>query len=281
MIFHLAVNPHAGCSRVLKSKVKGMRRSRWIFGVILLALEAALVPGICAESDSKEPAPLSLEQVVRSLDARSRARAQALRQFDGIRTYRVQYHGFPSGHAEMVVAVHYRAPATKDFRIVSQSGSKLIIDHVFKPLLESEHQGAADPARVEVTSRNYEFALTGFEPGPEGGLYVLTAKPRFADRFLFRGRVWVDARDFAVVRIEGQPSESLSFWIRRTEIHHTYRKVESFWLPAEDLSTTYLRLGGHADLSIQYDRYDIRQADPVPSTDVEAGVSPLAITTVN
>lgn len=250
--------------------------------VILLIVAAALIQGVRAQSESKESAPaLNLEQIVHNLDSRSRARAQALRQFEGKRIYQVQYHGFPSGHAEMVVAVRYQAPATKDFRIVSQSGSRMIIEHVFKPMLESERQGAADPARVEVTSRNYEFTLAGLEHNPDGDLYVLRAKPRAADRFLFRGKVWVDARDFAVVKIEGEPAESLSFWIRRTEIHHIYRKVDSFWLPAEDRSTTYLRLGGHADFSIQYEHYEIRQADPMPGPDVEAGVSPEAITTTN
>lgn len=263
---------------MFESKVMGMRWSRCIFCVILLVAGVTLVPGMCAQEDTKESAPLSLEQIVRNLDARSRARAQALRQFEGKRIYQVQYHGFPSGHAEMVVAVRYQAPATKDFRIISQSGSKLIIEHVFKPMLESERQGAANPLRVEVTSRNYAFALTGFEHGPDGDYYVLSAKPRTADKFLFRGKVWVDARDFAVVKIEGEPAESLSFWIRRTEIHHTYRKIDSFWLPAEDRSTTYLRFGGHADFSIQYEHYDIRQADPIPAADVEAGVSPQAIT---
>lgn len=259
-------------------KVMGMRWWPGILGVILLVAGVTLVPGVRAQWDAKASAPLSLEQIVRNLDARSRARAQALRQFEGTRIYQVQYHGFPSGHAEMVVDVRYQAPTTKDFHIVSQSGSKLIIEHVFKPMLESERQGAADPARVEVTSRNYEFTLAGLEHGPDGDLYILKAKPRIADRFLFRGKIWVEGRDFAVVKIEGEPAESLSFWIRRTEIHHTYRKIDSFWLPAEDHSTTYLRLGGHADFSIQYEHYAIRQADPIPAADVEAGVSPQAIT---
>lgn len=258
-----------------------MRLSPRILWIAVLAVEATLATGVRAQSGSGAPAPLSLDQIVHNLDARSRARALALRQFDGTRIYQVQYHGFPSGRAEMVVAVQYQAPATKSFHIVSESGSKIIIEHVFKPMLESERQGAADPLRVEVTSRNYEFALAGFERSPDGDLYVLTAKPRKADRFLFRGKVWVDARDFAVVRIEGEPAASLSFWIRRTEIHHTYRKIDGFWLPAEDRSTTYLRLGGHADLSIQYQHYDIREADPVPAADVEAGVSPPAISTSN
>ena len=43
----------------------------------------------------------------------------------------------------MIVMAHYSAPATKSFDIISQSGSKLLLNRVLKRLLESEKDAAA------------------------------------------------------------------------------------------------------------------------------------------
>jgi len=213
---------------------------------------------------------MPLDEVVRNLDTSNRERAEALRQYEATRTYAMQYHGFPSGHAEMVVRVRFQAPATKQFNIVSQTGSHVIVDRVFKPMMDREREGASDPARVETTSRNYQFSLAGYERTPDGDRYVLNAKPRSEDRLLFRGKVWVDAKEFAVVRIEGEPAESPSFWIKRTEIRHSYKKIDGFWLPSENRSTSYLRFGGRAELSIEYQKYEITDARPLQQTRVSA-----------
>ena len=84
-------------------------------------------------------APLPVDQVVKRLQERNAERAAALDQYDATRVYRMQYRGFPSNRdAEMVVEMTYRAPNSKQFKVVSESGSKLIVERVFKKLLEAE-----------------------------------------------------------------------------------------------------------------------------------------------
>jgi hypothetical protein len=53
-------------------------------------------------------------------------------------------------------------------------------------------------------------------------------------KFLYRGKIWVDAKDLALTQIEGEPAKNLSFWIKKTDIAHKYTKVEDFRLPAEN-----------------------------------------------
>jgi hypothetical protein len=38
------------------------------------------------------------------------------------------------------------------------------------------------------------------------------------------GRIWVDAADYAIVRIEGKPAKNPSFWVKTVHFVHTYRK---------------------------------------------------------
>lgn len=221
---------------------------------------------ITEQERAAEGAPLSLEQVVTNLEERNAQRAAALKEFEGKRIYRMQYRGFPSDRdAEMVVKVSFRAPNSKAFTVVSQTGSNFVIDHVFKKLLEGEQEAVQAENRQDtaLTRQNYNFQLAGYETTPEGSQYVLKLFPRTKNKFLYRGKVWVDAKDFAVVRIEAEPGKNPSFWIKKTDIAHRYVKVNDFWLPAENRTESFVRLGGKATLSIEYQDYKIIKATPL------------------
>src|SRR6266567_6520986 len=62
------------------------------------------------------PAALSMEEIVSRLVERNLQRSRALESYQGTRTYRLDYRGFPgSRKAEMTVEVNYKAPSTKEF----------------------------------------------------------------------------------------------------------------------------------------------------------------------
>jgi hypothetical protein len=216
-------------------------------------------------------APLTAEQVICNLVQMNLHRVQALRAYTGTRTYRVEYHGFPGTRsAEMVVGVKYLSPGTKEFTVRSATGSKLIIDKVFKKLLDAEQEAQDEEIqrRSALTDENYSFTLTGYENGLSGARYVLKVEPRTKDKFLYRGRIWVDAEDFAVVRMEGEPAKNPSFWTKRAEIVQVYMKTSDFWLPAQNHSVTAIRLGGYAELTIDYKDYEITGANQVSSLSI-------------
>ncbi len=213
------------------------------------------------------PRPLTAEQVVNNLVQHNLQRAAALHAYRSTRTYRIEYRGFPSSRsAEMVVDVKYRSPFTKEFAIRSESGSKLLVEKVLRRLLQSEQEAQNDEnqTRIALNNENYELKLLGNEPAPTGLLYILFAEPRAKNKYLFRGKVWVDARDFAVVRMEGAPAKNPSFWIKDTKIEQLYAKVGDFWLPLSNRSTSAIRLGGTANLTIDYRDYKIISAAPLP-----------------
>jgi len=218
-------------------------------------------------------APLPVEQVVNNLVRKDAERAQALRHYESTRIYRLVYRGFPGDRdAEMTVEASYDSPSTKNFKVISQSGSKLVIDRVFKRLLESETE-ASEPemhAHTLLNRDNYDFALIGFEASGAdssranslyahslggSGQYVLAVYPKTKSKYLYRGKVWVDGIDFAVTRIEAEPALNPSFWTKKSEIHHEYMKVQDFWLPRRNESVSYIRLGGRATLTIEYNNY--------------------------
>ena len=206
--------------------------------------------------------PLTADQIVCNLMQRNQERAAALKSYTGARVYKLHYHGFPgSRDAEMVVEATYNAPASKQFKVVSEKGSKFIINKILKRLLASEQEALERENRKEtaLTPQNYGFTLEGEESSADSRFYVLHAEPKRKNKFLFRGKIWVDAKDFAVARIEAEPAKNPSFWISRTRIEHLYMKIEDFWLPVKNTSRTNVRLGGTATLTIEYKDYAVTQ----------------------
>jgi hypothetical protein len=233
-----------------------------------LSLSLSVTAAARQAPESRSPgnnSPLTLDQILGNLELRNAQRAAALEQFEGKRIYRMQYHGFPGDKAaEMVVKVSFHAPDSKQFTVISETGSKFVIDHVLKKLLESEQDAfkGDNQQAMALTRDNYDFQLAGYEPGPGGGQYVLKLLPKTKNKYLYRGTIWIDAKDFAVARIEGEPGKNPSMWIKKTDIAHRYAKIGDFWLPAENLTESSTRLGGRATLSIQYQDYKIIKASP-------------------
>lgn len=82
------------------------------------------------------------------------------------------------------------------------------------------------------------------------------------NKLLYRGKIWIDSEDYAVVRVEAQPAENPSFWIKSTEIHHLYEKDGEFWLPRMNRSESKIRLGGTSMLTIDYGVYQFEGSQP-------------------
>jgi len=249
-----------------------------------LLLLALLWPaGARAQSSAPQPViepRMSLPQVLDKLVEKNAERADALQKYQGRRTYMLDYKGFPAAfHAEMAVDMTYDAPATKQFKIVSQSGPQWIIDRVLKRLLEAELESMNEEnrKRVALNSSNYDFSDFERQNAPDNCSYVLAVQPKNANKLLYRGRIWVDSKDFAVCRIEAEPAKNPSFWIKKTEIHHSYVKIGDFWLPSENESISTIRVGGRAVLTIKYLNYEILAARGLKTNDPGPSTSSLAL----
>ena len=246
-------------------------------GLLMILLSLMWADNCHAQTVVREPgvaARLMLDRVVDTLVANNAERTAALQRYQGRRFYRLEYTGFPTSlKAEMVVDMVYDAPATKQFKIVSQSGPQWIIDKILKRLLEAELESMTEEnrARVALTTGNYEFSGFEHQDSLDNCSYVVAVEPKIPSKLLFRGRIWVDSKDFAVCRIEAEPSKNPSFWIKKTDIHHSYLKIGDFWLPSENRSVSAVRGGGRAVLTIKYQNYEILAArglkgDPGAST---------------
>jgi outer membrane lipoprotein-sorting protein len=191
----------------------------------------------------------------------------ALAGYSSLRRYHLENKRFGKT-ATMTVRFRFRYPGEKKFEVLSEEGSAVIRKRVLRKLLESEVEAAGDTMReaTQITPRNYSFRLLGAGEIEGRKAYLLEAAPREGNRFLFRGKVWVDAEDYAVARIEATPAKSPSFWIRKTSFVHEYRKFGGFWLPVSNRSESEAVAFGRTELTIEYSGYKLEApgAGPCP-----------------
>jgi hypothetical protein len=235
-------------------------------GAFSVAAGLVLTAGIARPENPNAalPATLAAPAIVEQMLRHNRAQAEQLKHYQELRHYQVQYRGFSANLVgKMDVSVTFDAATGKSFRIVSQSGSKLLCDKVLKKAVDSEVEAAHDQDATALTPANYKFELAGIETVDGRPAYVLTVVPVTNSKFLYRGRIWVDAADFALTRIKAEPAKNPSFWIQRPQITFSSTKTGDFWLPTSNRSETKVRVGGTAVFTIDYGTYQI---DTVPSS---------------
>jgi hypothetical protein len=228
-------------------------------GIFAAAAIIAMAAAAWPEGDATAPgSQLSAAQIVEQMQLHDQARAQELKHYHALRHYQVEYHGYSATvAASMAVEVNYDIATGKSFQIVSQSGPKFLVEKVLKRAVESEKEASEDRDATALTPANYRFHLAGSELIGSRPAYILDVEPLVPSKFLYRGRIWVDAAEFSVVKMETQPSKSPSFWISRTLIECTNTKTDGFWLPEKVRSETSVRVGGAAVLTIDYGSYQI------------------------
>jgi outer membrane lipoprotein-sorting protein len=207
------------------------------------------------------PAPaLSSVEIVAKLVVMDRNRIDQLKEYTSTRYYSLNNERFHT-KAEMTAKMRYFRPGRKEFDIDPESGSGVLQQKVFRRMVDAELEASNAKMRpaTQITPANYEFHLEGASSDRGRRAYLFAISPKALNKFSIRGRVWVDAEDFAITRIEGQPAKNPSFWVRTTNFVHTYQKFGTFWLPISDVSQTDVVIFGHTTVEIRYTDYAINE----------------------
>jgi hypothetical protein len=226
--------------------------ARLTYVTLLIGVVPAVIPAARAQE------LLPIDQIVERMQRHEESQSKELEHYESVRHYEVQYQGFGKRiMAKMDVDLNFDRVSGKSFRILSQSGSKLLCDKVLKRAVESEEEASKDRGSTALSPANYRFQLVRTDKIQGRPAYVLEVDPRKKNKFLYRGRVWVDVVDFAVVKIEVEPAQNPSFWISSTRIENTNSKTDGIWLPQKNRSESKIRIGGTALLTIDYGTYQV------------------------
>jgi len=235
--------------------------------IVLLVSSASLLR---VQAASEVVAIPSASDVVAHLMERDAERQAVLSGYAATRRYTLDNK---SRHASMVVHLTVDPDGSKKFAIVDESGSGTVRKHVFHKILEEESAASSPKQRgqSQISPENYWFESAGVEMVNDRRAYVIDLKPRKESKYLIAGRIWVDAEDYALMRVEGKPAKNPSFWIKSVHFVHEYRKNGLFWFPVSNRSETDARIFGKAELVIEYFDYAENSSALSASAAHEAG----------
>jgi hypothetical protein len=221
---------------------------------LLIAL-LLLQPWSLFAADDSEKLPTA-EEIVSRMAALDLHRQVSIEGYAGMRRYVLDNQNLHK-RAEMLVQVQGDRDGTKHFEVVSEEGWKAAHKHVLRKMLESESETSRPEMRAStrLNLENYDFELIGTEMVADRPAYVLETHPKRKEKYLFQGRIWVDAEDYALVRAEGSPAKNPSFWTKSTHFVQIYQKNGSLWFPRSTQSVTEARIFGTTDVNIEYFDY--------------------------
>jgi hypothetical protein len=220
---------------------------------------------------------LSANEIVTRMMERNAERRVMLQHYASDRTYELEYNGTTGEHhAEMAVHAEYTAPGRKKLTVVSESGSKVLCAEVLRKLVDGEEETAAkeDWARAMFSPETYNLRLLGREQLGGVSTWVLQVDPKATTKVGYRGRLWVSTDDYAMVRLQAEPAKNPSWLLTHASFDARYMRMGEVWVPETNISTTHVRLGGEAKVTIDYGRYAVLAT--VPASAVRAEVMPIA-----
>lgn len=203
--------------------------------------------------------------VIRGIDAAVKYRVDHIAGYTAMEQYKVFRGGDEKNPvATMTVKTTYKRDTGKNYQVVSEDGSSVIRHMGLYPILDREKEINL-PGNVQkawITSANYDMAL---KPGMQqvGGHDCLEVAIHPKDKApnLIDGTIWVDAKDFTIVRLEGVSSKAPSIFAGPTHMMRDYADLYGFSMATHARAESNTFLYGKTVVTIEYSGYQILMAD--------------------
>jgi hypothetical protein len=204
------------------------------------------------------PATLSLQGVIAGIDQAQVEREQKLTGYAAREHYTVRNSHF-SQSAELDATVIFEKGKGKTYTVLSRSGPRVLQEHVIGRILREEARLSSSLERPQnlLTSANYSIELEGVQSLHGTPCYVVKILPRVHNFALIEGQAWFDVKAFSLLRIEGKPAASPSFWTGKPLIAREYEVMDGLSFPKHSKATSKGFISGKSELTIDYSEYKV------------------------
>jgi hypothetical protein len=238
----------------IRTMIKRVREAAAVAALNMAAwLQAGAAPA--QQSDAAK--------VIQGIDAEVQARVNNVEGFTDIEHYAV-YRGDDQTHpaAEMTTRDTYKKGTGKTYTILSQSGSGVVLKYGLHPLLENETD-INQPGRVNeswFTSANYEMRLEagGVQMMNGRKCYVVDITPKHSAPQMLDGRLWVDASDYSIAKVQGVASKSPSIFAGTTHMMREYKNIDGYPMATHARAESKSFLFGRTVVVIDYSDYHLQ-----------------------
>jgi hypothetical protein len=205
---------------------------------ILICLVCIMAAMARAQADEQ---PISVNVIVARMTAVLQESRIGSRAFTVRRDYQLFDKKWES-KAQVVARIIFAPPDQARYEVEQSRGG--IGEKILRDMLDREMEALHEVSQRELSTRNYEFGLAGEEMVDGRRCHVLTLYPRRDDRELIRGRALVDAKTYHLVRLEGEPVKSPSWWIRDLHITMRFADVDGTWMRTLTYAVANVRFRG-------------------------------------
>ena len=198
------------------------------------------------------------EDLLRRIDAAELSREANLAGYTVTEYYTIRNSHF-SRPAAATVETTYKRGEGKTYKVLSRNGPSLLENTVLDRLLREESEMSRGKVREQavITSANYQMKLVDRELADGRACDVIELTPKRKSPYLLKGRMWVDPAGPTIVRIEGKPPASLSFFEGRPQVMREYKNIDGFALAQRIHVASSSFLFGKSTVDIEYRDYHV------------------------
>jgi hypothetical protein len=206
---------------------------------ILALLVSVLVPSFAFTQSQS----LTVSEIVNRIQqARSRQHDSGV-AYTVTRQYQLAGAGAQKPQSEVVADINVLPPSQEDY-VIRQSDGSDRGEKIVRKILDHETSMAGHHELLELSQRNYDFALLGGDTVDGHPCYLLQLTPKRDAVELVRGMAWVDTESFEVRRIDGNPAKNPSFWVKNIHITLDFGEMQGMWLQTSTRAVADIRLAG-------------------------------------
>ena len=122
----------------------------------------------------------------------------------------------------------------------------------------------ANRSRVVLTSLNYEMRPTGSEDVNGIDCVRISIDPKTSSPYLFKGTIWVNAKDGDIVKLEGVTSKSASMLTGATQVSRVYEVMNGVPMATHATADASSWLLGSTTIDIDYTGYQMTMQGTTP-----------------
>jgi len=224
-----------------------------VFALLFLQTSAIAADQVAVSVAAPDLATIVRRLTQAQLDNRARGKAYSL-----TREYKVFGGDAAHPRTDVVATVNFLPPNLKTYDIDQSTGG--IGEKVIRHILDREIEATRNPDAMLVTPENYDFTLAGEDVAAGRPCYRLEIAPKHQRKDLIKATVWVDKDSFRILRIEGEPVRSPSFWVKDIHLILEFSEVAGMWMQTETHALARMRFGGEYKVTSQNLNYDVARS---------------------
>ncbi len=204
----------------------------------------------------EEATTLQSQKVIAGINHAQEYREQNLARYAAMEHYTVRNSHFEEP-AELMATVRYQKGIGKKYQVLWRRGPGLLQHRVIDRILTEDATLSRPSERPHtlLNSTNYSMKVQGTQILHGKLCYIVNIHPRVHHFSLIEGTAWVEVEGFLLLRIEGRPAASPSFWTGRPFIEREYTILDGFSFPQHSRATSRGFFAGKSELDIEYSQY--------------------------